>query len=131
MLSNSFMTHNVHMYIIKQPMQHIQYLLPTDVPDSVPMEIRLRMSRATELVIEWDPIPCYNQNGPGFVYVLNINGSEIETAETNFIFTNLQPCSVYEISIITANVNGNSTLNSTVASFTTFPTGTTAGRCIY
>ena len=95
------------------------------------MEIRLRMSRATELVVEWDPIPCYNQNGPGFVYVLNINGSEIETAETNFIFTNLQPCSVYEISIITANVNGNSTLNSTVASFTTFPTGTTAGRCIY
>ena len=88
------------------------------------MEIRLRMSRATELVVEWDPIPCYNQNGPGFVYVLNINGSENETAETNFIFTNLQPCSVYEISIITANMNGISVIVIMVASFTTLPTGT-------
>ena len=74
------------------------------------MEIRLRMSRATELVIEWDPIPCYNQNGPDFVYIVFYVGNGVETNTTtsnNFAtITDLEECTNYSITVGTQNSQG-------------------------
>ena len=73
-------------------------------PSAIPNEIRSSFTNATSVLVEWDAIPFQDQNGPNFMYQLTINGmNDTNTADTSFTFTDLTPCTDYNISLTTLN----------------------------
>ena len=73
-------------------------------PSAIPNEIRSNFTNATSIVVDWDAIPFKDQNGPNFMYQLTINGmNDTNTTDTSFTFTDLTPCTDYNISLTTLN----------------------------